>query len=249
MSFFTQEKIEELDCEYEQITSRYLNLLTKMSMLPLKEEKAREYLFHGAMRRLKILQRCIENIFSIFPPEREILLENEELNDIAINLHAFLVNIFGLLDNLAWVFIYEKNLATKIHRNDVGLFLKKTKEYFPMEFREYLNSEQSKKWQDEYLKNYRDALAHRIPLYVPPKTLNAEQRDQITQIENRIKDYYKTHDLDAINKLRDEQESIGSICPCFVHSLTESRDAILHAQIIIDFKTVEEVIEKFCEML
>ena len=106
--------------------------------------------------------------------------------DSTINLHAFLINIFGLLDNLAWVVIHEQQLTDKIDKKNVGLYENKTQVCFTEKFRSYLNSDRMKKWRNEYLKNYRDALSHRIPPYVPPKTLNPEQKTQEEQIENKI---------------------------------------------------------------
>jgi hypothetical protein len=134
----------------------------------IKEEKAREYLHYGVGRRLEVIERCIENIFLIFPVERNNLLCREELIDVMINLHAFFVNIFGLLDNLAWVLIHEKKLAGIIDKKKVGLFKRETKKYLPNKFCQYLDSPQMKLWHEQYLTNYRDAFSHRIPLYVPP---------------------------------------------------------------------------------
>jgi hypothetical protein len=34
----------------------------------------------------------------------------QDFSDLDINLHAFFVNISGILDNLGWVFVYENDL-------------------------------------------------------------------------------------------------------------------------------------------
>jgi hypothetical protein len=192
--------------------------------------------------------RSIENVFTIFPIERIKLLSMDELRDVDINLHAFCINIFGLLDNLAWVLIYEKQLAAQIGKMSVGLYKKKTQEYLSEEFCHYLNSDHMKKWHAEYLKNYRDALSHRIPLYVPPKTLTPEQASQVEQIEKKIADCWDPLDLDMIEKLRKEQNGIGDICFLIKHAFSESKSIVLHAQLIADFHTIEEIVEKYCEM-
>lgn len=213
----------------------------------LKEEKAKEYLFHGAARRLGIIERCVENIYSIYPLERTELLSYGELKDLDINIHAFFVNIFGLLDNLAWVLIHEKRL--KIDKKHIGLYMDKTQECFDKKFREYLNSENMKKWHNVYLKNYRDALSHRIPLYVPPKTLTPDQKNHAALIENQINDSIRARDYMAVDKLHDTDDKIGSPCPFFIHSISEEENKyiVFHAQVITDFKTVEEIVEKFCD--
>ena len=250
MSFFKQDDVDKIKSEFALINSRYTNLSIKLQKLhsSLKTDKAKEYLTHGVMRRMGIMMRSIENVFTIFPIERIKLLSMDELRDVDINLHAFCINIFGLLDNLAWVLIHEKQPAAKIDKTSVGLYKKKTQEYLTEEFRRYLNSERMKKWYAEYLTNYRDALSHRIPLYVPPKTLTPEQASQVKQIENKIADCYKSCDLDMIEKLRKEQDSIGDVCFLVSHAFSESKSIVLHAQLIADFNTIEEIVEKYCEM-
>jgi hypothetical protein len=250
MSFLKQDDVDKIKSEFALINSRYSDLTIKLWKLQnsLKTDKAKEYLTHGVMRRMGTMMRSIENVFTIFPIERIKLLSMDELRDVDINLHAFCINIFGLLDNLAWVLIHEKQPAAKIDKTSVGLYKKKTQEYLTEEFRRYLNSERMKKWHAEYLKNYRDALSHRIPLYVPPKTLTSEQASQVKQIENKIADCYKSCDLDMIEKLRKEQDSIGDVCFLVSHAFSESKSIVLHAQLIADFNTIEEIVEKYCEL-
>lgn len=252
MQHFKQEDIQKIKSELGVVGERYLNLASQLLKLSedLKQEKAKEYLFHGVMRRLRIIYRCINNIFTIFPLERETLLNRDELDDVMINLHAFFVSIFGILDNLAWVFIHEEQLANAIGQLQVGLFKEKTKEKFTAQFCQYLDSGQIKTWHNEYLKNYRDALSHRIPLYVPPKTLNSDQRSQLDMIEKEINDSLKSGNIDTIDRLHSEEDKVGDVCPFFIHSLSESENkyVALHVQIITDFKTVEEIVGKFCEM-
>ncbi len=249
MQYFKDEDIEKLNFDLLTLKERYLNIVSRISVLSgnLKEEKAKEYLFHGVARRLGVIERCVDNIYSIFPIEREILLSWEELKDVDINLHAFFINIFGLLDNLAWVLIHEKRL--KIDKKDVGLYMNKTQTCFEKKFRTYLNSDRIKKWHNEYLKNYRDALSHRIPLYVPPKALTSEQKNHTELIEKQLNDSIKLRDYSVIDNLHDKEDKIGSPSPFFIHSISEeeSKYVVLHAQVITDFKTVEEIVEKFCD--
>jgi hypothetical protein len=250
MQIYKQEDIQKMKSELFTVKSRYADLMLQIFEISktLKEEKAKEYLHHGVARRLEVIERCIENIFSIFPVERNNLLCREELIDVTINLHAFFVNIFGLLDNLAWVSIHENKLADIIDKKNVGLFKKETKKHLPNKFCQYLDSPKMKLWHNQYLTNYRDALSHRISLYVPPQILNAEQKKQFEQTEQEIINCYKTRDFNAIDKLRKQQVNIGTVCPFFVHDSSESKGVFLHPQIIADFNTIEEIVKKYCEM-
>ena len=246
------EDIRQIEEKLVLLKSRYAELINKLHQIGsvLKNEKAKEYLFHGVARRLGVIERCVVNIYSIFPLRREQLLEWDELKDVAINLHAFFVNIFGLLDNMAWVAVYERNRRKGINKKDVGLYKNTTQEILNDDFKQYLNSDRMKKWHDEYLKNYRDALAHRIPLYVPPKNLTLDQQRQVADIEEKRNQAIKNRDFSLMDNLQKEEDNIGTPSPSFIHSLTEpdNRPVSLHAQVITDFGTVEEILENYCKM-
>lgn len=254
---YSEIHLKKINDNYQEINHKYDNLLLQLTFFQqeLNNEKAREYLMQGVGRRLKTLTRCIDNIFTLFPPERVEHLSKEELSDLAINLHAFFINISGVFDNLGWVFVYEKDLFgkeidRKIDRNGVGLFIKKTQEYLNPELREYLITDPIKSWYEDYSKNYRDSLAHRIPLYVPPSLLDKTEAEEFKGIEEQMQtlDISKEHERDKYNELFDKQLSLGKVSYFFAHSIDEGSNPVyFHFQILTDFLTVEEVIEKFCE--
>ncbi len=215
----SENNIQKVLAEFENVRPRYYELLVQLqkNVVPrLTNIKSQEYLTHGVSRRLKIIRRCIRNIFHVFCPSRVDLLSQEELEEICINLHAFYVNIFGLLDNLAWVIRYEKQ--SKINRHKVGLYSQQFKNLMTKGFSDYLDSTKIKNWHDAHLKNYRDALSHRIPLYVPPYDL-----------------------IVSTGAVR--------ISSCFTHSVIDADETgrELHVQLLTDFNTIYEIINKFCE--
>ncbi len=216
-------------------------------LVPLaKNEKAIEYLSQGVGRRIKTTRRCLENVFNIFPPERTQLLEIEELNDLQINLHAFVMNVYGILDNIAWVYMLEQGRAstTTGDRTSVGLFNKRTQQHLSESLRSYLNSKLLS-WFEEYAKNYRDALAHRIPLYVPPYTVRPQDSVKWQELGSRIQLAITKGDITEVSRLRAEQDSLGTICGAFSHLLSDNaRPLLLHHQMICDALTVSELIEK-----
>lgn len=253
MQILKDEDIKKIEDDLMLLKSRYVELINNIWKVAdvLKNEKAKEYLFHGVARRLDVIERCVENIYSIFPLRREALLSREELKDVDINLHAFFINIFGLLENMAWVIVYENNGgATNIDKKKVGLYQAETQKFIKDGFKQYLNADQMKKWHNEYLKNYRDALSHRIPLYVPPKRINALQKQQEANFDNEIRDAIKNQDYGKMSSVQNDMDLVGDPAPFFVHSLseTEYKYVVLHAQVITDFGTVEEIVGKFCAM-
>ena len=107
------------------------------------------------------------NVYKIIPPKTVRVPSRDKLFDAQINIQACIANVYGCIDNLAWVWVYEKDLDKKIQRNRVGLRNSNAQVRASLRpaFRTYLEARDD--WM-EYLVDFRDALAHRIPLYIPP---------------------------------------------------------------------------------
>ncbi|MDX2251220.1 MAG: hypothetical protein NW202_02955 [Nitrospira sp.] len=219
------------------------SLLSEVAPL-LKNERAREFVRQGVCRRLTIIQRCIRNIFTTFPVERTELLDQDELADIGVNLHAFLINIHGVPDNLAWAYLLERGIT--LEPKQIGLFNERhTQPHLPQDVLTYLRSDGITKWHGEYAKNYRDALAHRIPPYVAPSVLTPEHQEKYRELEEQIFAAAKAEDFDRALMLTEEQAACGSVCLAFSQSFldeTACDPIILHAQLIVDARTVMQII-------
>jgi hypothetical protein len=110
-----EEKLSTVERKYSRL------LLTFTHKHHFKKENAWEYANHGFMRRFGTLRRCIENVFSLIPPEMEKIPDRQVLYDAQINVQAFFANVYGSIDNLAWVWVYERGLEGTIQRNRVPL--------------------------------------------------------------------------------------------------------------------------------
>ena len=207
----------------------------------LTQERAREHIAYGAARRLMIITRCLKNIFTIFPVRRTKLLSDDERNDLEINLHAFLINVHGLPDNLAWAFFLERQIPMK--PLDVGLFQKKTTEQLPPAVQDYLGSISN--WHQGYAKNYRDALAHRIPPYIPPAAWTPEHEQAFKDLHERAEEAMRKGEIKLALELHAQKHQIGIIHPAFLHSFLGERTGgpmLLHPQLIVDARTSLEII-------
>jgi len=252
--FYGKNHILQLQDKFDKTDKIYARLVQKLAalQLELKNVKAREYLLQGVGRRLSVLTRCLYNIYEIFPVDRTELLRKEELKDLDINLHAFFININGILDNLAWVIIHENDLLGKpkegrVSRSGVGLFNKKTQEHLNPKLCAYLSSSKMQAWYRNYSKNYRDALAHRIPPYVPPVALNKAEKEEYLSLEKALLDYSSPENIAKHDGIRKKQSQLGNPCFVFAHAYSEGgKPLLLHAQIIADFVTIEEIVNKFC---
>lgn len=211
----------------------------------LTNDRAKEYMLHGVGRRLKLLRRCLANVFRLFPPSRTNPLDSDECDEAQISLHAFVMNLYGLFENLAWCFVLRHELEAELgDRRRIGMFLNSTQQYFPSPLRNYLTSETLIKWQNEYLKSYRDSLAHRIPLYIPPAAYTPEQEQQYHVLDRSEWESIRLQQWDRLEEIRNKKLTLGYACPVFLHSYSEegrARPIYLHLQMIVDAKTVLEL--------
>jgi hypothetical protein len=211
----------------------------------LNYEEAREHIGHGACRRLTVIQRCIQNIFTIYPPRRKQLLSIDERVDLEINLHSFLINIHGLPDNLAWTYILERKID--IRQVHVELFNPKTQQHLPADIRDYLASAPMSNWHRDYAKNYRDALAHRVPPYIPPSTFTPIHEQEYRELHEREGQAFMDRNFELALELGAAKDAVGIICPAFLHSFLDKdamKPMILHSQVIVDARTVMQIISR-----
>jgi hypothetical protein len=115
--FFSPDQVEHLNYECDKLLQRLKEFQAKI----VKEDRLldsapllREQLIHGAGRRVGVIKRSIENIFLLFPPDTIRVLESDVLADVQINLHAFMINIYGIYDNWAWAYALRHNLEAEM---------------------------------------------------------------------------------------------------------------------------------------
>lgn len=251
--YFSDEALEHLREEYRAVSGKFERLFVEYLNRDYQDARVGEYAKHGFLRRLKTMVRCIDNVFAILPPDRADIPTNEELSDAAINIQAFVFNVFGSADNLAWIWVREKNLTqddgTEIPKIWVGLRQQNTfvRDSFSPEFREYL--EGLSDWFDN-LENFRHSLAHRIPLYIPPYTVPDDRLEAYQELEGRMSEALRLVDIAQHDRLSAEQRALVAFWPVMTHSFEEeTRPVVFHAQLLADFNTVEELGRKMLEEL
>jgi hypothetical protein len=106
--YYSDEALNELKAGNQTIDAKLNHLIEKYFLLALKDSGAREFATHGYTRRLKVMVRCIDNVFRMIPPDRVGLPSRDELLDATINIQSFVFNVFGSIDNLAWIWVPEK---------------------------------------------------------------------------------------------------------------------------------------------
>jgi hypothetical protein len=211
---------------------------------PFQSRSAAEFAHHGFARRVQLLRRCVENVFKIIPPGASQVPSRARLYNAEINIQAFVANAYGSIDNLAWIWVHESGLHSKIDRRRVGLreHHSEVRASLSAEFRGYISK--LDKW-FEYLVEYRDALAHRIPPYIPPGVVRPAWVDAYNSLSMQISEALRDLNNDTYEKLVQQQNELLIFQPLITHSVTETTAHFpFHAQMIADFLTVEELGEK-----
>ena len=90
--------------------------------------------------------------------------------------------------------------------------------------------------------NFRHALAHRIPLYIPPYAVRPQDEAAYKEIEQKMIEASKKGELAEHGALAAEQQKLVRFLPWIHHSyLEKSGPAVFHPQLLSDFHTIEEL--------
>jgi hypothetical protein len=156
--------------------------------------------------------------FRIIPPGAVKIPSKARLYDAQINIQGAIGNAYGCIDNLAWIWVHECAIA--VNRRHVGLrkHNKEVRNTFSPEFHSYLESLDS--W-FEYLVDYRDALAHRIPLYIPPGGALPKDHQQFLELERQMTAALNAFEPGKYQRLHSEQLKLLIFQPLMCHSFTE----------------------------
>src|SRR5260370_22208714 len=158
--YCSQKTVDELHLGGLRIKRQFMELNGRYHSRSYSSERAREYAVHGFCRRLGTLMRAVDRVYEVLPPEREDIPEREDVVDATIAIQSFVLNEFGCLDNLAWVWVCAKGIKGKdgaeLKPNEVSLGNKRVRGSFSDEFRAYIDRRQD--WFDN-LRNFRDSLA------------------------------------------------------------------------------------------
>ena len=246
--YYSDDALKQLAAGYTALGGKHNTLLEKYILLDLKSPRAREFARQGFPRRLKVMVRCITNVFDEIPPERSEIPSRDVLTDATINIQSFVFNVFGAVDNLAWVWTAENGQkrgdGTPIPNGHIGLGPENTavRGTLSHELQDYLKTLDP--WFRD-LADLRHALAHRIPLYIPPYVIQTKDEAAYRDLEAKMGEAAKTGDVKEYDRLSVEQLRLGRFRPWVQHSFEENaKPVVFHAQMLADFNTVDELAHK-----
>jgi hypothetical protein len=242
---FSTETIRTLRDELSNIDAKYERLMSQF-LLRFANSKSQEYAYHGFVRRLGVLQKCVRNVYFLYPPERSDIPDRDTVLDITINLQSFIFNVFGCVDNLAWIWQLEKS-PTQIKKDSDRRFVSFDNKVFrkslDIDFVNYLATIEP--W-FEYLEDFRHALAHRIPLYVPPYAVLKRNEALYRDLTEQKDEALRQRNIRKYQELDERQDALGIFNPVMTHSFNEARGTVgFHSQMLADFNTVAKIADEF----
>jgi hypothetical protein len=79
--YFSENQLAQLYNHRQEIVGKYIRSQFRWQLRKYTSDRGREYAFHGFGRRLGILVRAIDEVFTVLPPERESIPEREDLEN------------------------------------------------------------------------------------------------------------------------------------------------------------------------
>ena len=243
--YFTAEQVEDLRVGLSEVRPKFSALQERIVSHRFRSDGAREHADQALARRLGTLTRCIERTFDLLPPDLAVIPERATTLDASINIQAFVMSAFGCCENIAWIWVHERDVRLPdgqplpAARVGLGTNYPLVRAALSPGFREYLDRRAD--WFAQ-LKDFRDALAHRIPLYIPPYTVHPDDAGQYQALEAAANRALRSHDFEGYERFQAEKMGLARFQPIMAHSLTgDAGIVVFHFQLLADFGTIEEM--------
>lgn len=168
------------------------------------------FAYYGLLRRIKTLERCVENIFNTRDFFDDTIPSDSDLSDILINLQCFVINLYGALENLAWIYAIYINFDGNVHNKSFFDKNKKLLNTLPENIRTLFTKHSE--W-FSHIKKIRDLLVHQEPFYIPPYCIIDKYKDRFNVLENHKKEAEKKFFDEWFNmyKVKDLSSKIKTI--------------------------------------
>lgn len=223
--------------------------VTQAFAVPEAEMHAR----HGLARRLAMLGRCVERVYELLPPEQAGVPERRAINEATAHIQAFVMNAFGACDNLAWLWVLERHVAQPngdplpARRVGLGARYQHVRASLTPALQDLLNERAA--W-FSHLTDFRDALAHRIPLYIPPFMVDPADAEQYAALDQAASQSLLAGDVAAYEAHVVNRDALRHFKPLMTHALAPQAPLVVfHAQLLADLNTVNELATAFLDEL
>ena len=239
---FTDEQVVEM---YEKKATAERELAAVFGRClerPYKTVRGKEFAHEGLGRRLRTCERAIYQVFEFIPPKPRRLPSKEKMTDTEGCLHAFLMATYGAIDNLAWIWVSETGLKNPngkpLHRGHVGLRPENTLVVASLPLNLRMKLATFGGWFNQN-DDYRHALAHRIPPYIPPFAIKTADFEKYQKLNAGIWPAILEGDFAKKTRLERRLRKLKRFEPVIQHSWGENAvPVIFHAMLIADALTI-----------
>lgn len=190
----------------------------------LKSVHAKSHLSYGAARRFRMLQFSFLRINEIASPDRNEPLQSDEQVELNMHLNSIYMHIRGVLDNLAWAYCHETGMLGELNESDykirkqIGLFEKNFNKAIKEKSADLTKALKDYKAWFYDLKDLRDPIAHRLPLYAIPGILYGEEKQRYYEEKCReAVEALSRVELDKAGALFEKLGRMGRYEPFFCH--------------------------------
>jgi hypothetical protein len=244
---YSDEAVASMVQELAFLRTKYDELMRVFAYRNYVSERGRELGTQGFMRRVKIMMHCVDQLFECLPLDRPraIVPDDEAIVGAEIAAHAFLINVYGAIDNLAWVWVCEKSVRDQkgqaVKQGHVGFWQGNTivRASLPVELQAYLAERD--KWLD-YVADWRHPLAHRVPPYIPPYCVDPSNEDAYQKLDREMLMQLSVRNVAGYEEAKQKQKQLAFFRPWLQGSFTESSRPIrVHQQMLVDFITTHEM--------
>lgn len=212
--------------------------------------RAIKHASHGICRRLLMLRINLIHLLRMCDRLADRPLYGDSGHELSTHLNSFYIHLHGLLDNVAWMLAHELNLFNGVSedkssdRRKVGLFRP--------EFQEQLNNPSAtrfisskKDWYDA-TKDWRDPIAHRIPLYAVPCVFTNDEKAEFERLSHLASEALQAGDAEQSDHYLSAKMRLGTYHPIFAHE-TSGHPIPIKEQVEVDAKNLLDIIWFFIE--
>ncbi|MBF0595388.1 MAG: hypothetical protein HQL22_10550 [Candidatus Omnitrophica bacterium] len=209
--------------------------------------EAQEFWLHGLLRRIGTLKANLNRVLAISPPTRSKKLNEIEFADLTAHLQCFYINHFGVYNNLALIWTFER-LSIQDRKQFIkpkytpNIFNKDFKRLLPFEMRKQIN--QSSVWYKNLI-DFRHPLAHAIPFYVVPYFLTADEARKDAILEERFLKAKSSIEMEIIMDIKD---SLGKYYGGHITGSFNKNKLMPIHQIVADTNTLVEILKTFAKV-
>ncbi|SEL39096.1 hypothetical protein SAMN04515666_103605 [Bosea lupini] len=245
MPFFSPVALVDMRDKLDWAGARQRQLTEELIGRDWATDLGREHAQHGAARRLAILYQCIESVFELIPPSADDILDREVRLRGTVFIQSFVLNAFGLVDNLAHVWVAERAIrgpnGRPLARREIGLRSLNAAVRASLSVEGQAELAAFDNW-FAYLTDFRDHLAHRIPLYIIPFIVAPEDEDEHKRLSGEVVSAIRRGEADEARALKAQRRRLEHFRPWMKSSIHDpGPPVVFHPQMLADFATIERI--------